>query len=234
MKKIKEALSQLSLSFSDIHAILVTHEHSDHVKALPMIAKNFSIPIYCQREVAKEMYLSLLSKNPCEAAALARCIRTIEPGDEYEVQDISFTSFRTPHDSVESQGFIIGDRELGIATDLGHVSQEVRNALLGCRSVILESNHDLDMLENGPYPPFLRDRVASQNGHLNNVDSARFSCELLQKGCNHFTLFHLSQDNNTPDLALRETASALASCGAKENVDFGLQIAHRYEVTKVL
>lgn len=234
MRHINETLKGLSTSLSEIDAIFITHEHSDHTKALPMLAKHLSIPIYCQREVAKEMYLSLLAKSSAEAAALAKRIRTVEPGDEYAVGSLLITPFKTPHDSVDSQGFVVGDRELGIATDLGHVSQNVRHFLTGCQSVILESNHDLEMLYNGPYPPYLKERVSSGNGHLNNAESAAFSADLLKHGCKNFTLFHLSEENNTPALAKGETLGALTDLGAAENVDFTLNVAARYEVTKVL
>ena len=235
-RQIETALSSLGVSLPDISAIFITHEHMDHTKALPVIAKNYPIPVFCQTEVAKEMYMALMQKN-CrkEASCLARNIRTVLPGDEYEVGDLLITPFRTPHDSVASQGFIIGDRLLGIATDLGHISQEVCRYMTGCKNIILEANHDLSMLFDGPYPPYLKERVASDRGHLNNKDCAAFAADLLQAGCENFTLFHLSQENNTPSLALTETESALEmACGARVEKDFLLRAAGRFEVTKVL
>ncbi len=236
MKQIDTALSSIGTSLCDISAIFVTHEHSDHTKGLPVICKNRGIPVYCQSEVAKEMYLSLLQKGQQrEAASLAKCIRTVNTGEEYEVGDILITPFKTPHDSVNSQGFIIGDRVLGIATDLGHVSEEVSLFLTGCKNVILESNHDLEMLYNGPYPPYLKERVASDIGHLNNNDCAAFSAKLVEAGCENLTLFHLSQENNTPALAQKASEEALENlCGAKKGVDFTLSVADRFEVKKIL
>lgn len=233
--RIQRALAHLDTSLSGIDAIFITHEHSDHTGALPVIAKNFAIPVYCQNEVAKELYLSLLNKGvKGEAAALAKCIRTVLPGEEYELGDFVIAPFSTPHDSVDSQGFVIGEGELGIATDLGHVSEEVRRYLSGCQNVILESNHDLEMLATGPYPPYLKQRVASDRGHLNNRDCASFCTELLDKGCRSFTLFHLSKENNTPELALEQSRLALSERGAEEGKDYLLQVADRCEVTKVL
>lgn len=235
MRQLEESLKGVDSSLSQISAIFITHEHSDHTKGLPVMCKHLTVPIYCQKEVAKELYLGLLSKGKkCEAAALAKCIRTVEPSYEYEVGDLTFTPFSTPHDSVDSQGFVVGERELGIATDLGHVSEEVRRYLLGCKSVILESNHDPDMLWDGPYPPYLKERVASDHGHLNNQDCAAFAKELLSAGCENLTLFHLSKDNNTPDLALSVTEKALRECGASVGEDILLRAAHRFEGTKVL
>lgn len=234
MKCINEALKRVNCSLSDIDGIFLTHEHSDHTKGLPVICKHLSIPVYCQSQVAKEMYLSLLSKAPADAACLARCIRTVEPGEEYEVGSFVIAPFHTPHDSVESQGFVIDDRTLGIATDLGHVTPEAKQYLLGCENVILESNHDLKMLFEGPYPHYLKERVASDHGHLNNADCAAFAVELLEKGCRNFTLFHLSRENNTPLCALSESRTALEKAGAREERDYALRVADRFEVTKVL
>lgn len=234
MKRVKTALCEIGTTLSSIRAIFLTHEHFDHVQGLPVIAKRYAIPVYCPEAVAKSLYLSYLHRGKnAEAAALAKCIRTVLPGEEYEVGDFVITPFATPHDSVASQGFIVDDRALGIATDLGEITCEVRSFLLGCKSVVLESNHDLQMLLDGPYPMELKERVASDHGHLCNRDCAAFAAELWEKGCRSFTLFHLSEDNNTPDLALNETLCILKKLGA-EKEDFTLQIAKRYEVTKVL
>ena len=236
MRQIDLALRQVGSCLCEINAVWITHEHSDHTKGLPIMAKHLNIPFYCQQKVAKEMYLSLKQKGlHAEAGAIAKNIRTVCPGEEYEVGDLLITPFQTPHDSVDSQGFIIGDRVLGIATDLGHVSAEVALYLTGCKNVILESNHDVQMLYDGPYPPYLKERVASDNGHLNNVDCAAFAGKLLSAGCENFTLFHLSSENNTPALALEETASVLCGkMGAKPDADFHLRAASRHEVTKIL
>ncbi len=236
MRQIENALCSIGKTLSEISAIFVTHEHSDHTKGLPVISKNLSIPVFCQTEVAKEMYLSLLQKgHQKDASSLARCIRTVNTGEEYEIGDILITPFKTPHDSVNSQGFIIGDRTLGIATDLGHVSDEVSLFLTGCKNVILESNHDLEMLYDGPYPPYLKERVASDHGHLNNKDCAAFSARLLEAGCENLTLFHLSQENNTPEIAYKDNEEIIGKlCGAKRDCDYTLKVADRYEVTRVL
>lgn len=235
MRRIELALQEVGTSLSEIDAVWITHEHVDHTKGLPVMAKHLSIPFFCQHKVAKELYLSLKQKgHHVEASALAKNIRVVCPGDEYEVGNLLITPFQTPHDSVDSQGFIVGDRVLGIATDLGHVSAEAALYLTGCKHMILESNHDVEMLYNGPYPPYLKERVASDIGHLNNVSCAAFAEKLLHAGCENFTLFHLSSENNTPELALRETCDRLCGAGAVRNRDFLLRAACRHEVTKVL
>ncbi len=234
MKRIETALCEIGTDLSRISAIFLTHEHSDHVQGLPVIAKHFSIPVYCPEEVAKSLYLYHLNRGKNrEAAALARCIRTVLPGEEYEAGDFVVTPFATPHDSIASYGYIVDDRFLGIATDLGEITPEVRTYLTGCKHVILESNHDLQMLFDGPYPMELKERVASDHGHLCNRDCAQFCVDLWKNGCRSFTLFHLSEDNNTPEIAFSETSTALQKIGADQE-EYLLQIAQRYEVTKVL
>ena len=235
MKKIETALQEIGSSLSQISAIFITHEHSDHTRALPTICGKFQIPVYCQKKVAKEIYLELLRKEKKrDAAFLAKCIRTVEPGFEYEIGSILISPFSTPHDSVESQGFVIGEKLLGIATDLGHVTSEVENYLLGCKTVVMESNHDLEMLWNGPYPAYLKERVASDFGHLSNSSCSEFVKKLFLAGCQNFTLFHLSEENNTPETALLENQKALEEVGAALGEEVFLRVAARFEVTKIL
>ena len=175
IRQIAAALASCGTSIEKISAVFVTHEHVDHTRGIGMLAKRFRLPVFCQTAVAKELYYDALRKDrKDEADALARTIRTVEPGEEYEWGDFVLTPFATPHDSVASEGFLIGDREIGIATDLGCVTAEVRRALTGCRSVILESNYDREMLLGGIYPPHLKARVSSDHGHLDNADCAAF------------------------------------------------------------
>lgn len=234
MKRVETALNEVGSTLSQISAIFLTHEHIDHVQALPVISKRCAIPVYCPEEVARDLYLSHLNRGKtAEAAALAKCIRTVLPGEEYEIGSVLVTPFATPHDSVASFGYILDDRVLGIATDLGEITSEVRGYLLGCQSVILESNYDRKMLFDGPYPLDLKERVASGHGHLCNRDCAAFSKELWKNGCRNFTLYHLSEENNTPEIAREETLAVLR--GEGECVaDSMVRVAKRYEVTKVL
>ena len=135
-------------------------------------------------------------------------------------------SFPTPHDSRASVGYRIeiphkgGVFRLGYATDIGHVSQDVENGLLGCDAVILESNHDYDMLMTGPYPYDLKKRIASRRGHLANPDSAALAARLCARGTTKLMLAHLSQENNLPDIAFDECVSAVG------DADVHIYVAH--------
>ena len=234
-KHIKDALNGIGTDLASLSAILITHEHVDHVAALPVLLCANPVPVFCQEAVAKEIYYGYQMRDkPKWAQVFAKCVRTVDPEKEYEIGDLVFSPFSAPHDSVDSEGFVFQEGKLGVATDLGHVSASVRRGLLGCENVVLEANHDLEMLWNGSYPYHLKERIASDNGHLCNADSAAFAAELFAAGCKNFTLFHLSQDNNTPPLAMEVYRETLRAAGAEAGKDYALRAASRREVTRIL
>ena len=235
-KRISEALENIGETPASIDAILLTHEHSDHTMGLEGFLKKREVPVFCLKKVAKEIYLALLAKKGAGngASLLAKWIRTVEPGEEYEWGSVSFTPFSTPHDSMDSCGYVFNGKTLGVATDLGTVTPEVEEALCGCKNVILESNHDTEMLFSGPYPPYLKERVASDHGHLNNRDCASFACRLFCAGCRNLMLFHLSAENNDPELALETTRLALEQIEGFRDSGFSLSAALRRSETRLL
>ena len=212
-KRLCSALSEIGSSIDKIDAIFITHDHADHTSALETLAKKHDIPIHITNKSAEifegERY-----------SALHKCLILHPPIFEVETGPFRVRSFPTPHDSRMSVGYRIeiDGFAVGVATDLGHVSTEVSDALLGCRAVMLESNHDTDMLESGPYPRFLKQRILSKRGHLSNPDSALFAARLAAAGTRSFLLAHLSAENNTPSLALDEFISAVADPTVKVSV----------------
>ena len=211
-KQLTHALDEVGVSPSDIGAILLTHEHSDHTSALSVFLKKHPIPVHLPVGCVYK-----LEGDPTVAPHLVP-----HPPIYSEVLcGMRVTSFPTPHDSRASVGYRVeipcGDTtlRLGYATDIGHVSPAVEEALTGCDAVILESNHDLDMLMNGIYPYQLKQRVASRRGHLSNPDSACFAARLCQAGTKSLMLAHLSQENNTPDTAYCECLGAVADADVK-------------------
>lgn len=206
-KRLCMALQQAGVEPDSISAIFVTHEHSDHISALPVFLKKHPIPVHlpqgCVYRLEKdEWVLPLLHPHAVR--------------DEVDVNGVSVRFFPTPHDSRSSVGFRFeipledGNKAcIGYATDIGYVSPEVEQHLTGCQAVVLESNHDLEMLANGPYPYDLKQRVASRRGHLSNNDSAAFAAHLCKNGTRALMLAHLSMENNLPELALDECVSAI-------------------------
>ena len=204
------ALREIGSDISEIRAIFVTHDHHDHTSALEMLSKKHDIPIHITERSAEifegERYSHIRERLVIHP-----------PLFEVEVGSLRVRSFVTPHDSRMSVGYRIELEgcSVGVATDLGHVSDAVSDALIGCQAVMLESNHDIDMLESGPYPAFLKQRILSKRGHLSNSDSALFAAQLAAKGTKSFLLAHLSGENNTPSLALDEFISAVADPSVK-------------------
>ena len=238
MRKIEHLLRLCDSSLAKTEGIFVTHEHSDHVKALGMIAKHTQIPIYATLPTAKEIYTSLRLKNKTdEAEAFHRNARVITPGLCYSVGDLTISPFEIPHDSAACVGYVVtdanGEKLMGYGADMGHVTESVEEALTGCPRLILESNHDLQMLEDSSYPAFLKERIRSEYGHLSNPDCASFLTRLVAKGTKHVTLFHLSRENNLPQLAMETSIGALTAAGATENRDFTLRVALIEGLTEV-
>ena len=208
------ALESIGEDIDNIKAIFITHEHTDHVSALEVIAKKHAIPIH----------ITLVSAERFDERSTPCCLlRMMTHGVEFceQVGELQVRSFRTPHDSRMSVGYRIeffdGEqkRAIGFATDIGYISDEIRENLRGCEAVVLESNHDLDMLMTGPYPRDLKMRVASKRGHLSNCECADFAIELAKSGTRGILLAHLSKENNEPSLALEEVERAVSDFGVR-------------------
>ena len=189
-------LRKLGLAIADCEGILITHEHSDHVSGLDTFLKHYNVPVYGCAETL-EMLASRGTLPPAiEAIAV--------DGRTEEIGSFVVTSFPTSHD-VPCCGYRIrtpDQRTMAIATDLGVLTPVVQQNLAGCDLVALEANYDRFSLQGGPYPYYLKVRIASDRGHLDNRACAAELLELIQDGCKKFALCHLSQTNNTPELAL--------------------------------
>lgn len=207
-KALCGALAEVGVNIDQIDAIFITHEHRDHISALEILLKYHKIPVHIVGASARKLLLKGLSVYQDLI-----CIHT--PVFSVEVGDMVVTSFPTPHDSEFSVGYTIkiGNKTIGYATDIGYVTSEIKNALCGCESVVIECNHDEEMLMNGPYPYDLKLRIRSNKGHLSNLACAEFASELAFVGTKNILLAHLSEENNDPALAYNEVWSALADDG---------------------
>lgn len=194
ISETKFRLERVGLAPSDLSGILVTHEHDDHMGGVARFAKRYAIPVYVTRGTAQWL-------PPDFPAVLVRCISSHEA---FEIGAVRVDPFPVPHDAREpvQYAFSDGDARLGVATDLGCVTQHVVEKLSGCTALVLECNHDLDMLMAGPYPPVLKHRVAGRFGHLDN-NGARDLLRVLDRSrLRHLIAAHLSKQNNKPELAV--------------------------------
>jgi len=223
-KSIVKALEQVGQRPSDIDAILITHDHSDHIKGLDVFVRKYGVPIYAAERTWRGIRRSESKPHAPELD------HVIEPGEPFHVHDVKIFPFSTPHDADGSCGFrfYYKDRSLSVATDLGHFSDEVREAVVGSEAILIESNYDRDMLWNGPYPWPLKKRVDGESGHLCNIDCASAVCYLYQNGTKYFILGHLSQENNTPMTAEKEVIRAMESQSAILGETYSLTVANRY------
>ena len=219
-KKLKEALLSRDIDPSALGGIFITHEHSDHINGMRILASTYNIPVY-----ATEGTMSFLEEN---GKVTSKFPYEVIPYEGIEVGDIFVKPFRTPHDSLESCGYRIefsDGQKAAIATDIGSITDEIRENIIGCSLVMLESNHDIGMLQNGPYPYYLKRRILSDVGHLSNVACGEMAAELVSKGTSRLFLGHLSKDNNFPDLAYQTNLSAIKEkTGAIIGKDFLLEV----------
>ena len=219
LKSLKAALEAAGGDIEEIKAIAITHEHTDHIKCLATLLKKHKIPV-----IASEKTLDTL----CSSGKIPDGSQTIAANKELDISGILINRFSTSHDSIGSSGytFTLPDGvKVGVCTDLGVMTDEVRSAIKGCATLLIESNHDIEMLRRGPYPPELKLRIMSDKGHLSNNACAVELPELLKSGTTRFVLGHLSRHNNLPMIALSASRAALADAGAEENRDYLLTAA---------
>ncbi len=224
-RRALELIKQTGISPESLSAVLVTHEHSDHTKGVGIIARRLGLPVYATAGTHNAMDIGRIDDD-------ARV--TVKPGADLEIGGIGIVPFSIPHDAAEPCGysFMFENTKLTIATDIGHITDGLMDAIRGSQSIILESNHDVDMLRFGEYPYPLKQRILSDIGHLSNETAAETALELVKSGTEHIMLGHLSDKNNMPEIAKMEVFNKLTDNGVKIDTDVTLQVAERYSVTR--
>jgi len=219
-KRMALALRDNGVDPGRIGAVFVTHEHNDHITGLRVFCERHHIPVF-----ATEGTLCALEQ---EGHITGKMKVNVMPQGGVEVNGLLVHNFRTSHDSAEACGYVCEAEDgetFAVATDTGILTEETKAALLGRDTVLLESNHEVTMLQNGGYPYFLKRRILSDTGHLSNSACAEFLPELLQSGTGRFILAHLSRENNTPELAFATAKAAFDAAGAKAGIDYELKVA---------
>ncbi len=208
--ELQRRLASRNLDPEYLDAIIVTHEHSDHVQGVGVLSRRFKLPVYINQKTRKA------------STGLGKLYDTnsIECGKTFHIRDLTVHPFSISHDAEDPVGFTIGQNgtSIAIATDLGIATSMVKEHLKHCSLLILEANHDPKMLETGPYPWPLKQRIKGRTGHLSNTSSKILLEELQHDNLQHVILAHLSETNNTPQLAFAEVAKALTRCKAKLTV----------------
>lgn len=214
-KKLEELLHQIGQHPKDLDAILITHEHSDHIKGLGVLARRYKIPIYANAQTWLEL------EKACGPIDLEQKFH-FERGEILTLGDVEIESFGLSHDAREPMAFCFHHegKKLGIATDLGYVSEKIKGILKGAHVLIFEANHDVHMLLSGSYPWHIKRRILSDVGHLSNEDSGEALAEIITEATSRVYLAHLSQDNNMRELARMTVEQILKGAG----IEVGQQV----------
>ena len=218
-KRLEGQLAKLGMSPADVSAIMVTHEHIDHICGVGVVSRKYNLPIFATEQTHNAMNIGTISNDNI-------CI--IEPDRLFTVGDIIINAFSIPHDAAAPVGyrFFCGEKKYCVATDIGLMTDVIFDSISGSESVIIEANHDIPTLKNGSYPERLKERILSNSGHMSNELCANTVLALTKRGTKRIMLAHLSEENNTPELAYDTVKSQLEGID-----DIELVVADRYEVT---
>ena len=225
-KYIFSALEQISVAPSSVRAILVTHEHADHIKGVGVVARKLDIPVYANAATWEAM-------SP-KIGAIPEKHRIVIGREDFFIGDLLVTPIPLFHDAADPTGYSVccKDRKVCVITDTGKVSKAMIAQAAGAQVVLLESNHDVRMLKCGSYPYELKRRILSAHGHLSNDDCASCAVELARLGVKGILLGHLSKENNFEELAYSTVSEALTAAGIRPGRDVALALTKKYEVTR--
>jgi phosphoribosyl 1,2-cyclic phosphodiesterase len=217
-RRIESKLALLGVRTGDLDGVLITHEHIDHIKGLDVLIRRYHLPVFARAATWEAI--------PCRHKLPPECCITIE--DQFQLGEVEIEAYNISHDAADPVGFAFHyqRKKWVMATDIGVITTSVLKALQGADLAVLESNHDRDMLRDGPYPPFLKKRIAGKYGHLSNHDAAAVLSHIPLKEQMQVFLAHLSQHNNHPDLALNTVADALLKQGYQPGADIKLHLTY--------
>lgn len=222
--RLKKCLASIDLKVEDLSGVVITHEHSDHVCGLNMLAPHTAV--YAHEKTAK----AVEGKRKIKLETLAN-VPSYDTG--FDVGDIFVVPFRLPHDAVYPLGysFYNNGQKISIATDIGHITSGIVKNLSGSNIIMIEANHDVDMLKKGNYAEFLKRRILGENGHLSNDTSAQILGEVLSEKLERVILAHLSQENNLAELAYSAVAQGLKKNGVLVGRDMQVEVAVQFQQT---
>ena len=218
-KQLENAMRDKGIEPEKIRAVFITHEHTDHVSALRVFASRYKLRVYASQGTVSALYAKNIINDKVD-------IQTVG-GDGIELDSMKIKPFHISHDCAEGYGYCVetcDGRRTAFATDTGVITDEIKTALTGCDTVVLESNHDIGMLQCGMYPYVLKRRIMSDKGHLSNDACAQTAADLVRSGTTRLLLAHLSRENNIPQLAEQATVCELECSGMKKGMDFLISV----------
>jgi len=225
LRGLKKACRDYGVSLSSVRHVLITHDHADHIKSVGAFSHDYSVPIYATREVHAG-----INRNYCVTKKIVPGMaRVIEKGRTEQLGDFTVTPFEVPHDSNDNVGYFIeaGGTNFCVITDAGCVTDEMKQYIRQAQHLVIEANHDVEMVTGGPYPQFLKERILSCTGHLSNRDSGIAVAENMSECLRDVWLCHLSEENNHPELARKTFESVLRDHGIVVGADVRLEVLKR-------
>ena len=225
-RRITTALKALGVAPADLAAVLITHEHSDHISGLATLSRQLPTPVYASYGTAG----ALVGKLP----ALEGRLFGFTPGESFQIGPLTVETFATPHDTAQSNGYAVsaGGRKAAVVTDLGYVTGAVLRGIRGADLLVAEANHDVEWVQSGPYPYHLKARILGDRGHLSNEAGAELAWTAVEGGARTVVLAHLSHENNTPARAHEVVRGVLERRGAAVGRDVALEVAPRSEKSR--
>jgi len=229
-KRIEAGLNSFGHTAKKIDGILITHEHSDHISGLGVMARRYHIPIYSTRDT-----IHALKKSSSLGAIDSVLYRVIEPNEDFLINDIVIHPFETSHDAIHPvcYTFTAEGKKISVATDLGYYNEYIKEKLADSNILFIEANHDVKMLEVGSYPYYLKRRIKSDLGHLSNETTSKLICDLYHEAMSYVILGHLSNENNIPDIAYETVKCEVAMYLKEHSEKINITVALRDQVSAV-
>ena len=231
-RRTESGLDSLGITGRDLDGILITHEHADHINGLGVMARKYGVPVYATKGTINAI-LSTRNLGKIDASLF----HEIQEDQKFTIKDLTVDPMRISHDAAQPVAYRIayGGRRVGICTDLGVYNDYTVECLKGMDAVLLEANHDVNMLQVGPYPYYLKQRILGERGHLSNENSGRLLSRILHDGLRTIILGHLSKENNLPELAYEAVRMEITMGDNPYNAnDFRLMVAARSEISPVV